>query len=217
MHRIVVVQWVILATVFSIAVYGGLTDERFLPIAVYAGCWTCFHTVEYVFNVLYTDSGNDYLFLLYGARGSWHLLSMTMASLLEFAARRIWYRSVVVFPWSGSILALAGIFVRAQAIRTCGLRFNHYIETDACNSAELVTNGVYSWCRHPSYLGFLLYVAGMQVILGNVLTTVLCGWVLYRFFTQRIRFEEYFLVEKTFGQAYLDYKSTTAALIPYVW
>jgi protein-S-isoprenylcysteine O-methyltransferase len=54
---------------------------------------------------------------------------------------------------------------------------------------ELVTNGVYSVFRHPSYTGYFYFSVGGQIFLGNVISSVLFAVVLVKFFRDRIEGE----------------------------
>lgn len=217
MNTTVFSQWLLLTFMFCTAVYVGVHGQLHLPLALYTGCWCIFHAVEYICTVVYTGNTSDHLFLIFGAKGSTHLLCMTMLSIFEHTIWKILTNRAYACHWFGVPLVLLGISIRALAIKTCGLNFNHYIKTEKERGHKLVTGGVYSWCRHPSYLGFIFYVGGMQIILGNPITAILCGIVLYRFFGQRIRFEEYFLTNTLFGEEYRKYMMNTASLIPFLW
>ena len=48
---------------------------------------------------------------------------------------------------------------------TAKTNFNHYVQYVKQQGHELVTTGVYSFCRHPSYVGWFLWSIGTQV--GN--------------------------------------------------
>lgn len=138
------------------------------------------------------------------------------ASLLEYVltAKGRTYS----YFWWGLLVAFFGILVRALAIRTCGNSFSHYIETGDRTDADdttLVTTGIYAWCRHPSYSGFLLYVVGMQMVLGNIWMAVFCVAVLARFFIGRIRVEEWFLLRRY--PEYAEYKASVCALVPFLF
>lgn len=127
--------------------------------------------------------------------------------LQKFTGRSGW-------PRAGVALALTGIFVRARAIADCGDSFLHQIETE--QPRVLVTLGVYRWLRHPSYLGFILYVVGMQMCLGNVVMYIVSLSVLWRFFSRRIVVEEWHM-ERLYGDAYKRYREKTAAMMPLVY
>lgn len=185
------------------------------PLAKYLLAWACFHTSEYWCTRRYLPrTVTPYLFLIWGARGSVQLAAVHLASIIEYVVTQKYWHYHGLQIW-GLAVAIAGILARARAIADCGDSFSHYIETDT--PRQLVTSGIYAWCRHPSYAGFLLYVVGMQLVLGNIFTHVVSLGVLSYFFTQRIQIEEYFLINRFYGAQYVQYKAHTAALIPYIY
>ncbi|OBA23797.1 ICMT-domain-containing protein [Metschnikowia bicuspidata var. bicuspidata NRRL YB-4993] len=198
-----------LASLYSI-VWGG--NSR---LAKYTLAWACFHLAEYGCTKRYLPrTVTPHLFLIWGARGAVPLAAVHLASICEYLLTRKYGRHHGL-PACGVLLAAAGIFVRGKAIHDCGNSFSHYIETET--PQRLVTSGIYAWCRHPSYAGFLLYVVGMQTILGNVLVHALSLVVLVRFFGRRIQIEEHFLVARFYGARYEEYRARVCALVPYVY
>jgi protein-S-isoprenylcysteine O-methyltransferase len=63
----------------------------------------------------------------------------------------------------GLSLCLGGEVIRKLAIVTAGSNFNHVVQMEKREDHELVTSGVYSLCRHPSYLGWFAWSFGTQV------------------------------------------------------
>lgn len=214
METPVAVQWALLALVAGGGLYG-VVATKFVLLATYLVLWSVFHLGEYLVTWMWlARTLTPYSFLIYGANGSLHVAAVHLVSIAEHVVtkRNGWGAE---FPGLGAAVALLGIVIRLAAIATCGDSFSHYIETQAL--AELVTHGIYGWCRHPSYLGYILYVVGMQLILGNVVTFVASLAVLSRFFYQRMKVEEYFLVNRLYGQAYVDYQKRVLRLVPYIY
>ena len=79
----------------------------------------------------------------------------------------------------------------------------------------LVTSGVFSYVRHPSYVGWFLWSLGTQVVLLNPICFVLYTGVTWTFFNERIYAEEYLLL-RFFGNAYSDYQAKVPAGIPFI-
>lgn len=210
---LVITQCGFILTVAAAALYGLIYTGSVL-IPTYLLLWSTFHSSEYFMTWKYLPrTVTPYSFLIYGARGSAHLAAVHFLSLLEHVASRHFWSSFYFVL--GVLVALSGIGIRALAISTCGNSFSHYIETRT--ESQLVTTGIYSWCRHPSYLGFLMYVCGMQMVLRNVATFLISVAILFRFFTQRIRVEEWFLVHRLYGQAYVDYQSRVLRIFPGIY
>ncbi|PHH71378.1 hypothetical protein CDD82_6544 [Ophiocordyceps australis] len=120
-----------------------------------------------------------------------------------------------VTTWLGFVLVLLGQAVRSAAMLHAGTSFNHQIQTRKSVSHCLVTSGIYSRLRHPSYFGFFYWSLGTQLAMGNVFCFFAYTIVLWSFFHSRIRVEEAKLVE-FFGQDYLDYRKRVGTSIPFV-
>jgi protein-S-isoprenylcysteine O-methyltransferase Ste14 len=78
---------------------------------------------------------------------------------------------------------------------------------------SLNTTGVYSFCRHPLYLGNFLIWLGIAAFTQNfwfIIAFIFVFWVYY----ERIMYaEEEYLIGK-FGNEYLNYSDNTPAFIP---
>ena len=70
-----------------------------------------------------------------------------------------------------------------------GENFSHIVRDRKKEGHVLVTDGIYSWLRHPSYFGFFWWGLGSQMVLGNRMCLVGYALVLWRFFRLRIRSE----------------------------
>lgn len=63
----------------------------------------------------------------------------------------------------GLIMVLCGEGLRKAAMLTAGSNFNHIVQNEKAQSHVLVTSGVYSYFRHPSYVGWFYWSTGTQV------------------------------------------------------
>lgn len=115
----------------------------------------------------------------------------------------------------GLLLIVLGQLIRSFAMITAGKSFSHIVKTTRNPDHELVTNGIYSWFRHPSYLGFFWWALGTQLLLLNPLSFILFAIVLWKFFSSRIQFEERFLVQ-FFGEEYVQYQKRVSVWIPFI-
>ena len=73
----------------------------------------------------------------------------------------------------------------------------------------------YSIFRHPSYVGFYYWAVGTQLLLGNVVCTVLFAIAACMFFQRRIPYEEEALLQ-LFPEEYPDYVKRTYVGIPFL-
>ena len=114
------------------------------------------------------------------------------------------------FPVSvfGGVVAVFGLSVRAVALITAGRSFTHLISTKRESGHELIKSGIYSQMRHPGYCGWFFWVVGSQMLAGNPLCTLSFAIVTWRFFKERIEYEEGLLVQ-IFGNHYVEYYART--------
>lgn len=87
---------------------------------------------------------------------------------------------------AGLLLIAAGQAVRSIAMVQAGSNFNHIVQARKATSHRLVTSGIYSVFRHPSYFGFFWWGLGTQLVLGNVVCLAGYAAVLWLFFKRRI-------------------------------
>jgi protein-S-isoprenylcysteine O-methyltransferase len=66
----------------------------------------------------------------------------------------------------GVMLCATGEVLRKGAMMTAKTNFNHIVQSVREDGHQLVTHGVYSLCRHPSYVGWFLWSIGTQVRLN---------------------------------------------------
>jgi len=112
--------------------------------------------------------------------------------------------------WLGVILFAAGGALRLWPVFILGHRFSGLVAIQPGHA--LVTEGIYSVIRHPSYLGLIVGMLGWALAfrsgLGVVLTALIVPPLL-----ARIRPEEALLASQ-FGTQYDAYRRRTARLVP---
>jgi len=187
----------------------------FSPFYLYISVLSFFHWSEYQVTGIGNPSSLSWdSFLINHSIQYWAAM---LASWLEYL---VW-RSMLT-GWSCPSLSLAGLalclsgeLVRKVAMLQAGRSFNHLVQTSRDNEHKLVTEGIYSVCRHPSYLGWFLWSLGSQVLLLNPLCFIAYGLVTFYFFRGRIEVEEYHLV-CFFGHQYLQYQKKVPTGIPFI-
>jgi len=115
--------------------------------------------------------------------------------------------------YAGLAVCIVGEIVRKLAMFHAGRSFNHLVQDSKADDHILVTSGVYSLCRHPSYVGWFLWTLGTQIILINPFCLVAYTYVTHMFFKFRIEVEEQNLVF-FFGKEYRLYQSRVGTGIP---
>lgn len=104
---------------------------------------------------------------------------------------------------SGYILLLAGAGIRLWATLYIGGR----------KSRELVSDGPYSLCRNPLYLGTVLITAGASLCFANLPMLVLSLGLMVPVHWLVVNAEERHLAER-FGSAYETYSMRTPRFLP---
>ena len=145
------------------------------------------------------------------------LLWIFIAEFVGFAVAAI---DPLVLGWRwplfviGLALAWLGLGLRWWAKRVLGRFFVAAVVIQ--RDHRVVTEGPYSWIRHPGYAGMILTMIGLGIATGNVLSFVVLSvvplWVIIR----TIGIEERALASEL-GDAYVDYQRRTPRLAPRIW
>lgn len=98
-----------------------------------------------------------------------------------------------IFLLFGLASMIVGQIVRTLAMATAGSNFNHVVQVRHREGHVLVTGGIYSLLRHPSYFGFFWWGLGSQLVLQNAICFIGYALVLWRFFNSRIQRKSYSL------------------------
>jgi len=91
--------------------------------------------------------------------------------------------------------------------------FTHLVSHTKHPQHHLITTGLYSLSRHPSYSAWYLWSLSTQLLLSNPLCMAGYAYVGWRFFAARIEYEEMKLVE-FFGEEYEQYQQRVWSGIP---
>mmetsp|Transcript_22015 Transcript_22015/g.32814 ORF Transcript_22015/g.32814 Transcript_22015/m.32814 type:complete len:241 (+) Transcript_22015:1-723(+) len=112
----------------------------------------------------------------------------------------------------GIVVAFMGQAIRTRAMWEAGSNFTHQIAERKKENHKLVVDGVYRYCRHPSYCGWFWWAIGTQIILLNPVSTVAYAYVAWKFFENRIAVEEEYLAD--FFPNYNEYRAEVWSGIP---
>ncbi|KAG8142502.1 putative Protein-S-isoprenylcysteine O-methyltransferase protein [Naja naja] len=150
-----------------------------------------------------------------------HSFEYNMAALsswIEFTVEKFIFPELKQVGWlssAGLLMVVLGDFLRKAAMLTAGSNFNHIVQNEKSASHRLVTQGVYGWCRHPSYVGWFYWSIGTQVLLCNPVCLIGYTLVSWRFFRDRVEEEERALIH-FFGEEYLAYKKKVPSGLPFI-
>ena len=116
--------------------------------------------------------------------------------------------------WAGCGLMVAGLLLRAWAVRTLADFFT--VDMAIRPGHALIRRGPYRRVRHPSYTGALLTFYGFALALGNAWSLLVVVAAVTAAFIRRIAVEEAVL-RRAFPQDYPEYARQTRRLVPLVW
>lgn len=115
--------------------------------------------------------------------------------------------------WLGVLLYLVGGVLRLAPVFVLGRRFSGLVAIQPGH--RLVTDGLYRFIRHPSYLGLFIFVFGWGLAFRSGVGVAIAIMML-AVLLARISAEERLLAE-TFGAEYAAYRAHTWRLAPYVY
>lgn len=79
---------------------------------------------------------------------------------------------------------------------------------------KLVTEGVYSYIRHPQYVGMFLITLGLLIQWPTLITVIMWPVLMYAY--HRLSMSEERVLEQKFGETFLDYKRSVPAYMPHM-
>ncbi|KAF8855889.1 protein-S-isoprenylcysteine O-methyltransferase [Acephala macrosclerotiorum] len=184
-------------------------------------CLCLFHFLEFYTTSLTNVPAAEVSSFLLSSNGSTYLLAHLFSMLECLLSHYFLPHQILPLPlhnlslYTGLFLLLLGQSIRSYAMYTAGTNFSHFVKHRKSQSHQLVTTGIYSFFRHPSYFGYFWWGIGTQLVYGNIVCLIGFGFVLWIFFARRIRGEEELLV-RFFGDEYKVYRGRTWVGIPFI-
>ncbi|KAG5365828.1 Protein-S-isoprenylcysteine O-methyltransferase [Yarrowia sp. B02] len=207
-------DWVALAAMLLGVVMGACFLTAFFvesyQLPLYLGSLALFHFLEYYITARYNTPKVSYESYLFRNGAAYHVAHVV--SLAEYLTEYYFFpglqnrKQVKIVCLCGIAVMIVGQLARSLAMIHGATNFSHRIVQRKTQEHTLVTTGIYSLLRHPSYFGFFYWALGTQMLLFNSVGFVAFFVVLWSFFRERIDFEERFLVS-FFGKEYETYRS----------
>lgn len=197
-------------------VWRAKTIDVWKPFGTYACLLSFFHLSEFMTILVVKPKSVKTDSFLINHSPEYHVAAVL--SWIEFGIEAYFFPSVKGFSlvsFLGFALCLTGEVVRKLAMVTAGSNFSHKVEYRKERGHRLVTHGVYSLWRHPSYVGWFYWSIGTQLVLMNPICTIGYAYASWSFFQYRIEEEERILIE-FFGQEYREYTKKVAPGIPFL-
>lgn len=123
-------------------------------------------------------------------------------------------RNKVIHWWvvvAGMVVSIFSFYLRSQAIKALGKFWSLHVEIRS--NHEFVKSGPFQFVRHPAYTSMVLEIVAVGLILEAPISAVLALLFFVPILYKRITIEEKELIGK-FGEAYVQYKKITPALLP---
>jgi protein-S-isoprenylcysteine O-methyltransferase Ste14 len=151
------------------------------------------------------DRGNRWVLIAFG------VLGLLNGYLPAYADRNaLWIIDGDTLRWLGVVLFAAGGALRLWPVFVLGRRFSGLVAIQPGHS--LVTTGIYSVIRHPSYLGLVVNSLGWAFAFRSGVGVLLTALMMVPL-VARIHAEER-LLRAQFGDEYGVYCARTSRLIP---
>nr|CAG4637313.1 EOG090X0CFU [Ceriodaphnia reticulata]SVE73164.1 EOG090X0CFU [Ceriodaphnia reticulata] len=191
-------------------------SENYRSLGWYISVMSFFHFSEFVVtSVIRPKNLSSESFLLNHSK-AYGIAALT--SWIEYLVE-LWLfpglKNIFWLSGVGLFLCLGGEVFRKTAMLTAFHNFDHLIRTRREEHHQLVTSGIYSLCRHPSYVGWFYWSIGTQVILCNPLCAVAYTIASWKFFFERV-FEEEMTLLHFFGHEYVAYQSQVPTGLPLI-
>ena len=206
-----------LSVVFSFSIsMTFFTNSIYYPLYLYFITLCIYHYSEYLSVLFYHFNILKCEYFLIDHSKSW--IISTLVSFAEMIIGTYFfdkYKKIKIIFILGLLMTIIGQYFRIAALFTGKKNFTHKISYSKANDHELITYGIYSLSRHPSYFGFFIWSVGIEVMCCNPICTVAFTYILFKFFKDRILTEEQTLIQ-FFGEKYLEYKKNVPILIPFI-
>lgn len=215
-ETIVYIGWA-LGLTFGVGLMLALTAAKgWLDFGLFMCCLSVYHMWEWTYVAFFHPrelTGDSFLI-----NHSTEWVCAWAFCVIEYFAERLMFPSLknnlfVVIP--AFAVVVGGQAIRTVSMYTAGSNFAHEIEESARQDHELVTTGIYAFSRHPSYFGWFWWTIAMQALLCNPISIAAFAFVAWKFFEDRIPYEETYLIEM-FGDKYRDYKKRVPTRIPFI-
>lgn len=185
---------IVLSTCISSSILLSLSGYRIWRLPQFIGTLSLFHFLEFWTTARYNTHNAKVSSYLLTSNGHAYLIAH-LAAMFEIGITSLWfpslqdaYSNIYTIAFGMAVVA-TGQIIRSIAMMQAGVSFNHIPAKSKKTDHVLVTKGLYSYLRHPSYFGYFFFAVGTQVVVGNKICGIGYAIVLWFFFKDRINCE----------------------------
>jgi len=136
--------------------------------------------------------------------------TVTESAFLRFPQSMIWDIATFI----GLIGMIIGLGIRSAAVLKLRNLFTMHLAIH--EEHYIISSGIYSLVRHPSYLGaFIMYISTI-LFFHSWFSLTFAFIILPCAFLRRIKYEEE-MMKNEFGKDYLDYSANVKMIIPEIY
>lgn len=205
-----------LGCVFGCSVVLSFSQASYRCFGWYATSLSFFHFSEYIMMAVYNPQTLSLESFLLNHSKEYKIAAL--ASWIEFAVELYFFpglKNHMFFSCVGVLLLIGGEITRKLAMITAKSNFTHIVQFHKKDGHVLVTDGIYSWFRHPSYVGWFYWSVGTQITLCNPICFVGYALASWKFFKERIEIEEITLLN-FFQYDYIEYQKKVGTGLPFI-
>lgn len=196
------------------AVFSTRRDTGHLAFGLFLGSLSLYHFAEFATVARYNPEILNIDSFLVNQKA--YLGAMTVAMCEYFVEDRLFpiIKGLACFRLLGLAGMAFGEFFRKGALVQAQHNFTHKIAdtNNKLDKHQLVTHGFYSFSRHPGYFGWFWWSVSTQILLCNPLSAMGFAYIAFKFFKDRIPYEEYFLCR--YFPDYPAYRTRVPTRIP---
>ncbi|XP_073459767.1 protein-S-isoprenylcysteine O-methyltransferase isoform X3 [Aquarana catesbeiana] len=162
-HYQVAIRAAFLGFAFGCGLVVGVSQSPWRHFGWYVCSLSFFHYSEYLITAVNNPKSLSLDSFLLN-----HSVEYTLAAIsswVEFTIEKTICPGLKQITWLsviGLVMVIFGESLRKSAMLTAGSNFNHIVQNEKSETHTLVTSGVYSWFRHPSYVGWFYWSIGTQ-------------------------------------------------------
>lgn len=157
----------LLTLILTIGVIWSITS---LSIGLFTIILSIFHLSEYISVALWCPKTLNIKSFLLNHSPQYHIA--IFLAYLEYFIEKYYlfpngfsYQRILILI--GLLIVIKGEYLRKLAMYTAQHSFSHLIQDKPDSEHRLITQGIYSEYRHPSYVGWFWWACGTQILLAN--------------------------------------------------